>query len=35
MTLKERGDQIAAEFAQLSSWEDRYKKISLDFLKLL
>jgi cysteine desulfuration protein SufE len=27
MTLKERGDQIAAEFVQLSSWEDRYKKI--------
>lgn len=25
--LKERGDQIAAEFAKLSSWEDRYKKI--------
>lgn len=27
MTLKERGDQIAAEFAKLNSWEDRYKKI--------
>jgi cysteine desulfuration protein SufE len=27
MTLKERGDQIADEFAKLSSWEDRYKKI--------
>lgn len=27
MNLKERGDQIAAEFAKLSSWEDRYKKI--------
>lgn len=26
-TLKERGEQIAAEFAKLSSWEDRYKKI--------
>lgn len=27
MSLKERGDQISAEFAKLSSWEDRYKKI--------
>ncbi|MEZ0392416.1 MAG: SufE family protein, partial [Pseudobdellovibrionaceae bacterium] len=27
MTLKERGEQFAAEFAKLSSWEDRYKKI--------
>lgn len=27
MTLKERGDQISAEFAKLNSWEDRYKKI--------
>lgn len=27
MTLKERGEQIASEFAQLGSWEDRYKKI--------
>lgn len=27
MTLKERGDQIAAEFQNLKSWEDRYKKI--------
>ncbi len=27
MTLKERGDQIAQEFAKLESWEDRYKKI--------
>lgn len=27
MTLKERGDQVADEFAKLSSWEDRYKKI--------
>jgi len=26
-TLKERGDEIANEFAKLSSWEDRYKKI--------
>lgn len=27
MSLKERGDEIAADFAKLSSWEDRYKKI--------
>jgi cysteine desulfuration protein SufE len=27
MTLKERGDQIAADFAKLSNWEDRYKMI--------
>jgi len=27
MNLKERGDQISAEFSKLSSWEDRYKKI--------
>lgn len=27
MTLKQRSDQIVAEFSQLRTWEDRYKKI--------
>ncbi len=27
MSLKQRGDQVAADFAKLSSWEDRYKMI--------
>ncbi len=27
MNLKERGDQIAGEFAKLANWEDRYKMI--------
>ena len=26
-TLKERADQMSDEFAKLSTWEDRYKKI--------
>ncbi len=27
MSLKERSEQMAADFQKLSSWEDRYKKI--------